>query len=67
MANFTPITPNVLPDEMIINKIYFIRSQKVMFDKDLAAMYGVETRIINQAVKRITDRFPEDFYVSVVY
>ena len=41
--------------------IYEIRGQKVMLDKDLAAMYGVEVRILNQAVKRNIDRFPSDF------
>lgn len=45
----------------IKNKIYFIREQKVMLDHDLAAMYGVETRVLNQAVKRNIDRFPSDF------
>ncbi|HET7732357.1 MAG TPA: ORF6N domain-containing protein [Paludibacter sp.] len=45
----------------IQNKIYVIRGQKVMLDRDLAEMYGVETRVLNQAVKRNTERFPEDF------
>ena len=47
--------------EIIRSKIYEIRGQKVMLDRDLAAMYGVETRTLNQAVKRNADRFPEDF------
>ncbi|MBQ8812424.1 MAG: ORF6N domain-containing protein [Bacteroidales bacterium] len=41
--------------------IYEIRGQKVMLDKDLAKMYGVETKVLNQAVKRNMKRFPEDF------
>ncbi len=41
--------------------IYVIRGQKVMLDSDLAELYGVETRTLNQAVKRNLDRFPEDF------
>ena len=45
----------------IQNKIYEIRGLKVMLDRDLAAMYGVETRILNQAVRRNIDRFPSDF------
>lgn len=45
----------------IQNKIYEIRGQKVMLDFDLAKMYNVETRVLNQAVKRNIDRFPEDF------
>ena len=47
--------------EIIRNKIYEIRGQRVMLDRDLAALYGVETRALNQAVKRIIERFPEDF------
>ena len=47
--------------EVIQSKIYDIRGQKVMLDRDLAEMYGVETRALNQAVKRNTDRFPVDF------
>lgn len=47
--------------EIIRSKIYEIRGQKVMLDRDLAVMYGVETRTLNQAVKRNADRFPEDF------
>lgn len=47
--------------EIIRSKIYEIRGQKVMLDRDLAVMYGVETRALNQAVKRNSERFPEDF------
>lgn len=47
--------------EIIRSKIYEIRGQKVMLDFDLAGMYGVETRVLNQAVKRNLSRFPEDF------
>lgn len=47
--------------EVIQSKIYDIRGQKVMIDRDLAEMYGVETRVLNQAVKRNIDRFPDDF------
>lgn len=45
----------------IQSKIYEIRGQRVMLDRDLAAMYGVETKVLNQAVKRNIERFPEDF------
>ncbi len=45
----------------IQSKIYEIRDQRVMLDRDLAAMYGVETKVLNQAVKRNIERFPEDF------
>lgn len=47
--------------QLIQSKIYDIRGQKVMLDFDLAEMYQVETRVLNQAVKRNIDRFPEDF------
>ena len=51
----------IIPQDYIASKIYFIRSQKVMLDSDLAELYGVETKVLNQAVKRNIDRFPEDF------
>lgn len=47
--------------EQIASKIFFLRGQKVMFDSDLAELYGVETKVLNQAVKRNAKRFPEDF------
>ena len=50
-----------LSEELISNKIYFIRNQKVMLDRDLAALYGIETKVLKQAVKRNISRFPEDF------
>jgi ORF6N domain len=50
-----------LSEELISNKIYFIRNQKVMLDRDLATLYGIETRVLKQAVKRNISRFPEDF------
>ncbi len=51
----------LIPDEIILNKIYFIRGQKVMLDEDLAKLYGVETRRLNEQVKRNAGRFPHDF------
>lgn len=51
----------VLPDEVIMNKIYLIRNQKVMLDRDLAELYQVETKVLKQAVKRNLDLFPEHF------
>lgn len=50
-----------MPKERIENKIFFIRSKKVMIDSDLAKLYGVETKVFNQAVKRNLKRFPNDF------
>ena len=51
----------VVPLEQVQTKIFWLRSQKVMFDFDLSELYGVETKALNQAVSRNIDRFPEDF------
>ena len=51
----------MLPDEIIKSKKYFIRSQKVMLDRDLAELYGVETKYLKRQVKRNILRFPNDF------
>ena len=48
-------------DEILASKIYVIRKQKVMLDRDLANLYGVETKVLKQSVRRNIDRFPEDF------
>ncbi len=53
--------PSVIPDEVVMSKIYLIRGMKVMLDKDLAELYGVETRTLKQQVKRNIERFPKDF------
>jgi hypothetical protein len=52
---------HVVPDEFITSKIYIIRDMKVMLDEDLAELYDVETRRLNEQVKRNLDRFPSDF------
>ncbi len=54
-----------VPIERIERLIFVIREHKVMLDSDLAALYGVETRALNQAVKRNADRFPEDFMLRL--
>lgn len=54
-------TNELLIQERITKAIYVIREQKVMIDSELAEMYGVETKVLNQSVKRNIDRFPEDF------
>jgi len=51
----------IIPIARIENKILTIRKQKIMIDRDLAELYGVETKVLNQAVKRNITRFPEDF------
>ena len=51
----------ILSEETISNTIYYIRNQKVMLDRDLAALYGIENKRLNEQVKRNITRFPEDF------
>jgi len=51
----------IVPAEVIERKILLIRGHKVMIDSDLAQLYGVETFNLNKAVKRNSERFPEDF------
>ena len=52
---------DIVPIERVANKIFGIRDTRVMLDRDLAEPYGVETRVLNQAVQRNIKRFPEDF------
>jgi hypothetical protein len=54
-------TSIALPDELIEDTILLVRGKRVILDHDLAKLYGVTTRMLNQAVKRNLDRFPEDF------
>jgi len=54
-------TSVLIPEERIIDKIYLIRGQKVMLDRDLAKLYGLETKVLKQQVKRNSERFPDDF------
>ncbi len=51
----------IIPDEVVMSKIYLIRNRKVMLDNDLAELYEVETRRLNEQVKRNINRFPDDF------
>jgi len=53
--------PVIKDDNEIRQMIYIVRNQQVMLDSDLAALYQVETRVLNQAVRRNSDRFPERF------
>lgn len=50
-----------IPNEIIMNQIYYIRGQKVMLDTDLAALYEVETKQLKRQIRRNAERFPEDF------
>ena len=52
---------SIIVSDNIENAIFFIRGQKVMIDTDIARLYGVPTKALNQAVKRNRNRFPEDF------
>ena len=58
---------NLIPTTRIERRILFLRGQKVMLDFDLAELYGVETRTLNQAVKRNRERFPEDFMFQLTW
>jgi hypothetical protein len=57
----------LIPAARIERRILFLRGQKVMLDYDLAELYGVETRTLNQAVKRNLERFPEDFMFQLTW
>ena len=48
-------------EQKILNRIYVVRGEKIMLDKDLAELYNVETRVLNQSIKRNLKRFPKDF------
>jgi hypothetical protein len=56
---------DLIPAERIENRIFLIRGQKVMLDRDLSELYGIPTRVLKQAVRRNRERFPEDFMFSL--
>lgn len=56
-----PESTSIIPQDTIEGKILFLRGKRVMLDRDLAVLYGVETKAVNQAVKRNIKRFPDDF------
>ena len=58
---------NLIPVENIREKIFMIRGFKVMLDRDLAKLYGVETKVFKQAVRRNIKRFPEDFMFVLTF
>ena len=53
--------PIVIPETLVTSKIYVVRNKKIMLDRDLAELYEVETKVLNQAVKRNIERFPDEF------
>lgn len=59
------MSKSLIPIESIISRILIIRNQRVILDKDLAILYGVETRVLKQAVKRNIKRFPSDFMFTL--
>ncbi len=59
------MTTKIIPQEIIQSKISLIRGKKVMFDKDLAELYGVKTEQLTRQVRRNIDRFPEDFLLQL--
>ena len=61
MAKTIKHTEILIADDLVMSQIYVIRGQKVMLDRDLASLYGVETKVLKQAVRRNIIRFPEDF------
>ncbi len=58
---------SLIPAERIERAILLVRGHKVMLDRDLASLYGVETKTLNQAVRRNSDRFPEDFMFQLTW
>jgi hypothetical protein len=54
-------SPVSIPDEVIVSKIYLVRGVKVMLDRDLADLYGIDTKALKQSVRRNNKRFPLDF------
>src|SRR3954467_6743404 len=59
------IVMTVIPDEVVLNKILLIRGKKVMIDMDLAELYGVEIKRLNEQVRRNIKRFPKDFMFPI--
>ena len=59
------ILPEIIPIERIESSIYLVRGQKIMLDADLAELYQVSTKVLNQAVRRNLKRFPSDFMFSL--
>ena len=56
-----------IPEALVTSKIYIVRNKKIMLDRDLAELYEVETRVLNQAVNRNIERFPEEFMFQLTH
>ncbi|MCB0767506.1 MAG: ORF6N domain-containing protein [Flavobacteriales bacterium] len=61
-APYIPVAP---PDAAIIQRIHQVRGQRILLDRDLAELYGVEVRVLKQAVRRNRERLPEDFMIEL--
>ncbi|WP_295651644.1 ORF6N domain-containing protein [uncultured Mucilaginibacter sp.] len=63
--NKTDLAETKIPDEVIVDKIILLRDKKVMIDRDLAILYGITTKRLNEQVKRNSRRFPDDFMFQI--
>lgn len=54
-----------LKEDLVVSRIMIVRGEKILLDRDLAALYGIETRVLKQAVKRNIKRFPNDFMFTL--
>ncbi len=59
-------SPVSIPDEVIVGKIYLVRGVKIMLDRDLAELYGIDTKVLKQSVRRNIKRFPLDFMFEML-
>jgi hypothetical protein len=59
-------SPVSIPDEVIISKIYLVRGVKIMLDRDLADLYGIDTKVLKQSVRRNIKHFPLDFMFEML-
>ncbi|MEZ5070216.1 MAG: ORF6N domain-containing protein [Bacteroidales bacterium] len=57
--------PYSIPETLVASKIYIVRNKKIILNRDLAELYEVETKVLNQAVKRNIERFPEEFMFQI--
>jgi len=55
------MSKDLIPQEKIMDNIFYIRGKKIILDKDIAELYGVETKVLNQSIRRNIKRFPSDF------
>lgn len=61
------VAETIIPNEVLVNKIYLLRNEKVMLDKDLAALYGIKGIRLREQVKRNITKFPKHFMFQLTY